>query len=544
MDNKNKVELIDWYGGDRAIARAAWVSTQADVNLKSDEQIKDLIVNKLWNNGSGKPHKCYDRETEVLTSDGWKLFSNLKSTDEVCSIDPGTHIFRFEVPSEIVEFDYDEPMYYVRGQQLDLAVTKGHRMFVSTTHNKTYGKKFEVKTVEELEGKTVKYLKSAKNPNTTNLMGGNFAKLLGFFIGDGYITVTNDIKFHLKKSRKIEYLKSLGYKVLEQAHNSFIIRDKELGVFLRENCYCNKNKKLPDNFMEYSKEDVINLLEGLKNSDGSIKRATWVYHTTSSILKEQLKTLACLNEFVFTESSIVQNTVPLYRLVYSTRISPEVINQPSRKSKNSQEEWKMYKGKVYCVTVSTGLIMVRRNGQTCISGNTPFERGLAEFNILVEQASHIQTIKHRLAAVNGESARYMELKSDNFYIPEDWKVIPFNKENISDEWGLTFYDCETWAEVLERTSIMTNELYHEALKQIEPVLGRKRAKESARFFKTMNSQINLSVMMNMSCFYNFVTLRDDSAAQREIAYVARDMVAAVKNIEGNPFKYTMEAFKF
>ena len=53
----NKVELIDWYGGDKAIARAAWTSTSTDVELKTDEQIRDLLVNKLWNNGSGKPHK-------------------------------------------------------------------------------------------------------------------------------------------------------------------------------------------------------------------------------------------------------------------------------------------------------------------------------------------------------------------------------------------------------------------------------------------------------------------------------------------------------
>jgi len=175
---------------------------------------------------------------------------------------------------------------------------------------------------------------------------------------------------------------------------------------------------------------------------------------------------------------------------------------------------------------------------------SPFERGIVEFNILVEQASHIQQIKHRLAAVNGESARYMELKADNFYIPEDWKNIPVDYDSLGAWPSECFRGALNWGELLGQVSELTNELYHEALKQIQPVLGRKRAKESARFFKTMNSQINLSVMMNMSCFYNFVTLRNDDAAQREIAWVAQKMIEAVKAIEGNPFKHTFEAFKF
>lgn len=172
---------------------------------------------------------------------------------------------------------------------------------------------------------------------------------------------------------------------------------------------------------------------------------------------------------------------------------------------------------------------------------TPFERGIVEFNILVEQASHIQTIKHRLANVNGESARYMELKSDNYYLPKDFKGI---EPSYDTRTSLGYEDFKDWYSILEDFTKHSNELYHACLKDTEEKLGRKRAKESARFFKTMNSQINLSVMMNMSCFYNFVTLRHDEAAQREISWVAEEMVKVVKNIEGNPFKHTMEAFGF
>jgi len=184
------------------------------------------------------------------------------------------------------------------------------------------------------------------------------------------------------------------------------------------------------------------------------------------------------------------------------------------------------------------------NNPTGKPHKTPFERGIVEFNITCEQASHIHLLKHRLANINGESARYMELKEDKMYLPEDFKKIPF-KPDIDfpvylDEIFLGF---DNWYDVLEQFTDMSNTLYHASLAQIQPILGRKRAKESARFFKTMNSQITLSVMMNMSCFANFVNLRGADDAQKEIQYITQQMVEIVKQIEGNPFKYTMEAFK-
>jgi thymidylate synthase ThyX len=86
-------------------------------------------------------------------------------------------------------------------------------------------------------------------------------------------------------------------------------------------------------------------------------------------------------------------------------------------------------------------------------------------------------------------------------------------------------------------------LYHAALKDLEPVLGRKRAKESARYFKTYNSQIQADVMFNWRSFYHFLSLRNKPDAQKEIREIAAEMLRLVKNIEGNPFEHTIAAFE-
>jgi len=156
--------------------------------------------------------------------------------------------------------------------------------------------------------------------------------------------------------------------------------------------------------------------------------------------------------------------------------------------------------------------------------HTPFEKSSLHFLVTVDQATHIHLIKHRIGvSVNGESARYKELKEDKTYVPLDWPI----------DWQARLHDFNK----------QSNLLYHTALEQLTPILGRKRAKESARFFKTFNSQITMDVMFNWRSFYHFQKLRNSEHAQVEVRQLAQDMLDLVKQIEGNPFKETIEAFE-
>ena len=154
---------------------------------------------------------------------------------------------------------------------------------------------------------------------------------------------------------------------------------------------------------------------------------------------------------------------------------------------------------------------------------TPFEKGSVHFLVDTDIASHIHLLKHRIASINAESARYKELKEDKYFVPDDWPTM--------------------WQAKLVHYSETGNLLYHEALENLTPLLGRKRAKESARFFKAYNSQIQSDVMFNMRSFANFLKLRHSEHAQVEIREVAAEMLRAVKEIEGEPFKHTLAAWK-
>jgi thymidylate synthase (FAD) len=156
--------------------------------------------------------------------------------------------------------------------------------------------------------------------------------------------------------------------------------------------------------------------------------------------------------------------------------------------------------------------------------HTPFEKSSLHFLIKTDIASHIHLIKHRVGvSVNGESARYKEIKEDDFLIPEDWP--------------------DSWKDILSTHTERGMDLYHKCIDDLVKNFGftRKRAKESARFFRGYNTQITSDVMFNWRSFYHFLNLRNKQDAQVEIRNIASQMLELVK--ETNKFPLTIQAFK-
>lgn len=155
--------------------------------------------------------------------------------------------------------------------------------------------------------------------------------------------------------------------------------------------------------------------------------------------------------------------------------------------------------------------------------HTPFEKSMLHFLVRVDTATHIHLLKHRIGvSINGESARYKELKEPECLIPSDWpEEIKMSLQYHHDS---------------------AVELYHYQIKKLEPIVGRKRAKESARFFLPYSNILTLDVSFNWRSFHHFLSLRAKPDAQLEIRELAEEMLKQVREIEGSPFKHTIEAF--
>ena len=167
------------------------------------------------------------------------------------------------------------------------------------------------------------------------------------------------------------------------------------------------------------------------------------------------------------------------------------------------------------------LKMLAENGH-----ETPFEKSALSFLVTTDIATHIQLCKHRISvSINSESARYKELKDDKYYVPRDWP---------NDEKARYIAFME---DALMR--------YHDTLDRlVAGGMDRKRAKESARFYLPYGNQITADVMFNWRSFNHFLGLRMKPGAQREICWLAEEMLKQVKEIPGDPFKHTINAFGY
>jgi thymidylate synthase (FAD) len=149
---------------------------------------------------------------------------------------------------------------------------------------------------------------------------------------------------------------------------------------------------------------------------------------------------------------------------------------------------------------------------------------MIHFLVTTDIATHIHLLKHRVGvSINGESARYKELKDDKFYVPVDW-----------DEDEKTKY-----------INFMDNALkqYHECLASlVAKGVPRKRAKESARFYLPYGNQITADISFNWRSFMHFQGLRNSEHAQLEVRELAQEMLRLVK--ETNQFPLSLNAFGY
>lgn len=80
---------------------------------------------------------CHDRETEVLTDEGWLGYDALReraragTLPTVAAYDADAEVLRYEEPSRFIEHEHDGDLVAFKGRAQDVLVTPNHRMLVA-----------------------------------------------------------------------------------------------------------------------------------------------------------------------------------------------------------------------------------------------------------------------------------------------------------------------------------------------------------------------------------------------------------------------------
>lgn len=514
------------------------------------------FITPLMNDGH-----CYDSETEVLTNTGFKKFTDITDNDLFASVDPETGKFiDFEEALEFVHMDYKGDMYKFQHKNVDLMVTPHHKIYAKNHRNKNAKFRLVQANDPSIEGKPLVMMKGCE-PKDTEFKPNYFYQLCGFFIGDGYSRSTNTLEFHLKKERKIEYLKTLcnelGYTLEEKPYNSFVIKQENIGSKFREDFYNEEGKKtFPINWIsDLSENSVKNLWTGLYNSDGSKHHNSEIYCTNSEELSERLQAIMCIHGLpcsISKSNSIIKITKLGDRSKYP------VFND----SRNLGTVEKVaYDGMIHCITVSKGLLVVRRNNKIVLSGNTsPLEHCCVTFAVSgVSRTLTHQLVRHRTGKYNQQSQRYINFRDFDFILPprfakncvaraEFMKAmeedairyenlleigIALEVQKVSDKVKKQLFEHVHGKRPVDTTTIKymfmplcaySCNKYVQAYKELYPkeyTKIRKAVQEDARYVLSNACASNIIFTMDFNNFRKFYGLRNCVNAQWEIRELAR-----------------------
>jgi len=339
---------------------------------------------------------CYSSDTEILTNNGWKRFDKLTEKDKVAVYNPRWNFLQFQKPKKIYWMKYSGKMISFKNRDIDLLVTPNHRMLLQRRKGKN-----RLEVVEAGRYKGERYILQAANWNGGrkrkyfNLPGykkhfrfksikidiRTWARFLGLYLSEGYVSIDkrNSGRVYICQSKKSKHFKAMK-KIIGKLpfkfsieKNGFRINSIQLATYLKK--FGNSNEKyVPSYIKNADKETILEFLKAFCMGDGDIHHGKMRFSTSSKKLSDDLQEMIIKtgHSGVITVDRRTTMVNPLNKKLYPANPIYSIEIKPKKKTCIRKNHVKTvdYDGYVGCVTVSTGFVLVRRNGRVAISGNT------------------------------------------------------------------------------------------------------------------------------------------------------------------------------
>lgn len=270
------------------------------------QRLKHMVQDKMH---------CVSADTEVLTSNGWKLITDITKEDTVATL-VNDHL-EYEQPTAIHTYqNYEGDVYYIKNQHIDMIVTGEHRMFVAKQT-------------------------SAKDDEWSDF-GLEFAK-----------DIVGEIRRYKRDAKWV-------------INEDNAISDEQLYEYIR---LMTPDDILPDWVWNLSREQCSILIHYLilKNQKMGNEHSECFY-TISTKSRDDFQRLCLHAGLVGTFTSI---NIKGYELWKVSIVKMEEIN-PIVNHNSVDEEERLVKEKrpMYCISVPSEVFYIRRNGKTCWTGNS------------------------------------------------------------------------------------------------------------------------------------------------------------------------------
>lgn len=314
---------------------------------------------------------CYSSDTEILTERGWILLSSMKASDQVAQYDQDTGRVSFVVPVARQCFDYSGPMVHVAAEFSDLLVTPDHRMLVSYPRCNP-----KVVCADALKIR-MRIPVAGWNDGATDGPTPDQGRLITSLAADGQVQSRGfQITWNLKKERKKERLRTLlqVMNIPWQEHVFPSVPDWTLFTIDRRHApwllSFLPNKEWSWGTTCWPLRTRLVILDELTYWDGDhTGKEGGRYFTASKANADVIAGVAALTGWGCIVRRDDRANRPEQRTQYVVNLMPRAF-----RSLGNAPVYKNYDGRVYCCTVPSGFLVVRRNGKTTIAGNCEGEK--------------------------------------------------------------------------------------------------------------------------------------------------------------------------
>lgn len=321
---------------------------------------------------SGISSHCFSEDVEVLTPNGWAPIIDINLGDTVGTINKVTQEFEFNTVKDKFVYDNYKELYHIKSTVVDIMVTDKHGLlgFNKNTNNL---EEFDARYLATTS-KRYKFMCSALQNNITGIqLSEELIRLLVNISADGSIE-GNGIRFHLKKQRKITHLKALlgklNYEYTENTSNFGTTRIRIRNKYAKPliETYFKNGKHLPSMLRDVNKEQALIILDEYSLTDGNKNKDTKNSYQISSKKTTELDLL----QEIFGKNGI--RSSQLKRFCHSILT---VNTNPLTCISRDNVTIVPYSGRVSCVSVDNGTLIVRSKGKTLVTQNT--HRGCAYY---------------------------------------------------------------------------------------------------------------------------------------------------------------------
>ncbi len=373
---------------------------------------------------------CFDAQTEVLTDQGWRLFSKLDRTEKLATVNLDSDLIEYQQPSVYIERDYVGEMVRFSSKRLDALVTPTHRMLAHRVLNEAWTPRAEfmlasdVKAYHGLKVRTRGWIGLADPMEVpafkwfapaASIDRGDLAELAGWYVAEGSRTqsvhhsqpgsIKTRVSISQKPGAKAAHIRALLDRLPWTwnfvSGKDFVCASRQLFDLLADCGRGCENKRVPQWVKDSSPAVIARFLDAMVLGDGwSDNAGHRTIATTSLQLANDLQELflkAGSYSVLRTKAASSVRTAgeirgrPIYMRrdqyhISEIRTARAFLYGPGRRSLVSRE---LYAGKVYCATVPNGTLIVRRNGRTLIAGNCGVYNVAARASIDIDMSARL-----------------------------------------------------------------------------------------------------------------------------------------------------------